>query len=163
MNERSARSLMAAERVRQIALDDAKRALSDAVYVTNAARRKVETLQAEAASAEAQTLALLQAPGILDPSRLSAAQRYRSWQRAQLDSARQSLAREEQVEAAARTALGVCLRDRDAVRNLRERRRLEEREEATRRDQNALDDLGATRAMATRGTITLTSGDQHGR
>lgn len=163
MNARSTKSLMAAERVRQIALDDAKRVLSDAIYVTNAARRKVETLQAQAASAEAQALALLQAPGILDPSRLSAAQRYRSWQRVQLDTARQSLAREEQAEAAARAALGVCLRDRDAVRNLQERRRLEERAEATRREQHALDDLGATRAMATRRTPSLTPGDQNGR
>ena len=163
MNQRSARSLMAAERVRQIALDDAKRALSDAIYVTSAARCKVETLQAQAASAEAQALALLQAPGILDPSRLSAAQRYRSWQRVQLDSARQSLAREEQVEAETRAALGVCLRDRDAVRNLQERRRLEEREEAARRAQHTLDDLGATRAMATRRTPSLTPGDHNGR
>jgi len=155
--------LDAAERVRQIALDDAKRALSDAIYVTHAARRKVETLEAQAASAEAQALALLQAPGRLDPSRLSAAQRYRSWQRVQLDSARQTLVREEQAEAAARAALGVCLRDRDAVRNLQERRHLEERAQRARREQHALDDLGATRAMATRRTPSLTPGDQNGR
>ena len=93
MNDRSAQSLDAAERVRQIAVDDAKRALSDAIYVSNTARRKVDTLQAEAAAAEAHALALLQAPGILDPGRLVAAQRYRSWQRTQLDAARRSLAR----------------------------------------------------------------------
>ena len=163
MNNRSARSLDAAERVRQIAVDDAKRVLSDAIYVSNAARKKVETLQSQAAAAEAHALALLQAPGILDPAGLRAAQRYRSWQRAQLDSARQLLAREELAEAEARSALGACLRDRDAVRHLQERRRREEREWATRREQHALDDLGATRAMASRRTINFPSGDQNGR
>jgi len=163
MNNRSARSLDAAERVRQIAVDDAKRALSDAIYVSNAARKKVETLQSQAAAAEAHALALLQAPGILDPAALRAAQRYRSWQRAQLVSARQLLAREELAEAEARSTLGARLRDRDAVRHLQERRRREEREWATRREQHALDDLGATRAMASRRTISFPSGDQNGR
>jgi flagellar export protein FliJ len=186
MNNRSARSLDAAERVRQIAVDDAKRALSDAIYVSNAARHKVETLQAQAAGADAHALALLQAPGILDPSRLTAAQRYRSWQRAQLDSARQSLAREELAEAEARAALSGCLRARDAVRNLQERRRVEEREQAARREQHALDDLAAcrlcdasttargsqqkshlllsaTRAMASKVTRSFPPGDRNGR
>ena len=84
MNSRSARSLVAAERVRQIAVDDAKRALGDAIYVSNAARKKVETLQAQATSAEAHALALLQTPGRLDLGSIGAAQRYRSWQQAQL-------------------------------------------------------------------------------
>lgn len=163
MNDRSAQSLDAAERVRQIAVDDAKRALSDAIYVSNTARRKVDTLQAEAAAAEAHALALLQAPGILDPGRLVAAQRYRSWQRTQLDAARRSLAREELAEAEARAALGTCLRARDAVRRLQERRRLEEREWATRRAQHVLDDLGATRALASKRTRSFTPGDQNGR
>jgi hypothetical protein len=170
MNNRSARSLVAAERVRQIAVDDAKRALSDAIYVSNAARRKVEALQAQAASADAHALALLQAPGILDPGRLVAAQRYRSWQRAQLDSARQSLALEEFAEAQVRAALGACLCARDAVRRLQERRRLEEREWATRREQHALDDLAACRlcdasptARASKRTRSLPPGDQNGR
>jgi len=163
MNNRSARSLDAAERVRQIAVDDAKRALSEAIYVSNAARRKVEALQAQAAGADAQALALLQTPGILDPSRLVAAQRYRSWQRAQLDSARQTLAREELAEAQARSALGACLCARDAVRHLQERRRLEERVWATRREQHALDDLGATRALALKRTRSLPTGEQNGR
>ena len=163
MNSRSARSLVAAERVRQIAVDDAKRALSDAIYVSNAARKKVDTLQAQAASADAQALALLQAPGILDPGRLRAAQRYRSWQRAQLEAARQLLAREERAEEEARAALGECLRARDAVRRLQERRRLEERERAARREQHALDDLGAIRAMASKRTNHLPSGDRNGR
>lgn len=163
MNERSARSLDAAERVRQIAVADAKRALSGAIYVSNAARRKVEALETQAAGAEAHALALLQAPGILDPGRLRAAQRYRSWQRTQLDSARQSLAREELAEAEARSALGACLRARDAVRHLRERRRREAREWATRREQHALDDLGAIRAIASKKSISFPSGDQNGR
>ena len=163
MNSRSVRSLGAAERVRQIAVDDSMRALSDAIYVSNAARRKVETLQAQAAGADAHALALLQAPGILDPSRVLAAQRYRSWQRAQLDSARQSLAREEVAEAEARAALSACLHARDAVRNLQERRRLEEREQAARREQHALDDLGAIRALASKVTRSFPPGDQNGR
>jgi flagellar export protein FliJ len=163
MKSRSARSLDAAERVRQIAVDDAKRSLSDAIYVANVARRKVETLQAQAAAADSQALALLQAPGILDPGRLVAAQRYRSWQRAQLDSARQSLAHEELAEAEARSALGACLRARDAVRRLQERRHLEEREWATRREQHALDDLGATRALAAKRIRSFPTGDQNGR
>jgi hypothetical protein len=163
MNDRSARSLDAAERVRQIAVDEAKRALSDAIYVSNAARRKVEALQSEAVAAEAHALALLQAPGLLDPGRLVAAQRYRSWQRLQLNSARQSLAREELAEAEARAAFGACLRARDAVRRLQERRRLEEREWATRREQHTLDDLGATRALASKRTRSFPPGDQNGR
>jgi flagellar export protein FliJ len=163
MNNRSARSLVAAERVRQIAVDDAKRALSDAIYVCNAARRNVEALEAQAAGAEAHALALLQAPGILDVGSLGAAQRYRSWQRSQLNSARQSLAREERAEAEARSALGACVRARDAVRRLQVRRRLEERERAARRGQHALDDLGAIRAMASKRTSSFPSGDQNGR
>jgi flagellar export protein FliJ len=163
MNNRSARSLMAAERVRQIAVDDAKRALSDAIYVCNAARRKVEALEAQAAAAEAHALALLQAPGILDLGNLRAAQRYRSWQRVQLDSARQSLAGEERAEAEARSAFGTCLRARDAVRNLQARRRLQERELAARREQHALDDLGAIRAMAAKRAHSFPSGEQNGR
>ena len=165
MNNRSARSLDAAERVRQIAVDDGMRGLSDAIYVTNAARRKAETLQTQAAAADAHALALLQAPGILDPGRLVAAQRYRSWQRAQLDSARQVLAREELAEAEARAALSACLRARDAVRNLQKRRRLEAAEQAARREQHALDDLGAIRAMATQRTRTssFSPGDRNGR
>ena len=159
MNKRSARSLVAAERVRQIAVDDAKRALSDAIYVSNAARRKVEALQAQSVAAEAHALALLQAPGILDPGRLRAAQHYRSWQRAQLDSARQLLAREELAEAEARSALCAYLRARDAVRRLQERRRLEEREWVARREQHTLDDLGAIRAIASQRTISFPSGD----
>ena len=163
MNNRSTRSLVAAERVRQIAVDDAKRALSDALYVSNAARRKVEALQAQVAGADAHALALLQAPGILDPGRLVAAQRYRSWQRTQLDSARQSLTREELVEAQARAALGACLFARDAVRRLQERRRLQARELAARREQYALDDLGAIRAMVSKRTSSFPPGDQNGR
>ena len=163
MNNRSTRSLAAAERVRQIAVDDAKRALSDAIYVCNAARRKVETLEAQATAADAHALALVQAPGILDADNLRAAQRYRSWQRAQLDSARQLLAREERAESEARSALGACLRDRDAVRRLQERRRLQARELAARREQYALDDLGATRAMVLKRTSSFPPGDQNGR
>jgi flagellar export protein FliJ len=163
MNNRSAQSLVAAERMRQIAVDDAKRALSDAIYVCNAAQKKVEALQAQAASAEAHALALLQAPGILDVSSLHAAQRYRRWHRVQLDAARQSLAREERAEAEARSALGACVRARDAVRRLQARRLLEERERAAHQEQHALDDLGAIRAMASNRTSSFTSGDQNGR
>jgi flagellar export protein FliJ len=155
--------LDAAERVRQIAVDDAKRALSDAIYVSNAARRKVEALQAQAAAAEAHALALLQAPGVLDPASLRAAQRYRSWQRSQLEAARQTLAREEAAEEEARASLGACLRARDAVRHLQERRQLQEREWAARRQQYALDDLGAIRAITSKRTISFPSGDQNGR
>jgi hypothetical protein len=162
MNNRSARPLVAAERVRQIAVDDAKRALSDAIYVCNAARRNVAALEAQAAGAEAHALALLQAPGILDLGNLRVAQRYRSWQRAQLDSARQARAREERAEAEARSALGACLRARDAVRHLQARRRLQERERAARSAQHALDDLGAIRAMASKRTSSFPSGDQNG-
>lgn len=163
MISRSARSLVAAERVRQIAVDDAKRALSDAIYVCNAARRKVETLEAQATAAEAHALALLQAPGILNLGNLRAAQRYRSWQRTQLDSARQLLAREERAEAEARSGLGACLRARDAVRNLQARRRLQERELTARREQHALDDLGAIRAMASKSANSFPPGEQNGR
>jgi len=155
--------LEAAERVRQIAVDDAKRALSDAIYVSNAARKKVETLQAQAVSAAAHALALVQTAGTIDPGSLRAAQRYRSWQRAQLDAARQTLADEERAEAEARQALGECLRARDAVRHLQERRRLEERALAARQEQHALDDLGATRAMAVKRTTSFPSGEQNGR
>jgi hypothetical protein len=55
------------------------------------------------------------------------------------------LAREERAEAEARSGLGACLRARDAVRNLQARRRLQERELTTRREQHALDDLAACR------------------
>jgi hypothetical protein len=163
MGNRSARSLVAAERVRRIAVDEAKRTLSDAIYVANAARRKVAALQAETAAADAHALALLQAPGILDPGHLVATQRYRSWQRTQLNGARQSLAREELAEAEARAALGTCLRARDAVRHLQERRRLEEREWAVRHEQHALDDLGATRALTWKADRSFPPGDQNGR
>jgi hypothetical protein len=94
---------------------------------------------------------------------LNVAQRYRSWQRGQFDSARQLLAREERAEGEARLALAAFLRDRDAVRNLQERRCAEERERAARHEQNALDDLGATRAMASKRTSSFPSGDQNGR
>jgi flagellar export protein FliJ len=163
MNSRSARSLHAAERVRQIGVDDAKRVLSDAIYVANSARRKVESLQSQAAAADAHALSLLRAPGVMDPGSLLSAQRYRVWQHAQLAAARQLLSREELAEADARAAFGARLRDRDAVRRLQERRRREEREWLARREQHVLDDLGATRALAARITDNPSSGERNGR
>jgi len=163
MSDRSARSLSAAERVRQIAVDDANRVLCDAIYVCNAARRKVAGLEGLVTAAEAHALWLLQAQGLLDLASIRAGQRYRSWQRAELEAARQALARELQVEAEARSALAACLCARDAVRQLQARRRLEERRLAARRAQHTLDDLGAIRAMASNRTHSFPSGGHNVR
>ncbi len=163
MKHGSARTLVAAERVRQVAVDDAKRALSDSVYVCNAAQRKVDTLAAQAARAEAHALTLLLAPGILDVANIRAAQAFRGWQRRQLQTAREVLEREQRAEAEARSALSACLQARDAVRRLQSRRRLQEHELAARRVQHELDDLGALRAMVSKRTNSHLSGDHHGR
>jgi flagellar biosynthesis chaperone FliJ len=63
----------------------------------------------------------------------------------------------------ARVALGACLRARDAVRHLQERRRLEGQEWATRREQHTLDDLGATRALTSKRTRSFLPGDPNVR
>lgn len=163
MSDRSKRSLGAAERVRQIAVDEAKRVLSDAIYVSNAARRKVGGLEGLAAAAQAHALSLLQSAGVLDLEGMRAGQRYRSWQWAELASARQVLAHELQAEAEARAALASSLRARDAVRHLQARRRLQAQRLETRRAQNALDDLGAIRAMASRKANIFPPGDHNVR
>jgi flagellar biosynthesis chaperone FliJ len=162
MSDRAVSSLTAAERVRQIAIDEAKRVLSDAIYVCNAARRKLAGLETQAASAQAYASALHQAHGMLDVAAIRAAAAYGSWHRAEVDSARRALALEEQAEAEARTALAACLRARDAICRLQDRRRLHERQRSARHAQHAIDDLGAIRALASRSATIFPSGDQHG-
>ena len=162
MDSRSAHSLMAAERVRQIAVDDAKRSLSDAVYLRQALRRNVDALDARSIALGAYELGILQAPGTLDLGALSLARRYRCWVRGELDTATKSLEAAERAEADAREALTATVRARDAVRHLQMRRRLDERACAVRREQHALDDQGAVRAAVTKLSSGIHSGGHHG-
>jgi hypothetical protein len=162
MDSRSAHSLIAAERVRQIAVDHAKRSLSEAIYLRQAMRRNVDALDARSIALGTYELGILQAPGALDIGALSVARRYRSWVRGELDTATKSLEGAERAEADARAALAAAVRARDAVRHLQTRRRLEECACAARREQHALDDQGAVRAAAARISSGFHLGGHHG-
>jgi Flagellar FliJ protein len=162
MDNRARKSLLAAERVRQIVVDDAKRSLSDAIYLRTALRGTVARLSAEAAAVEARELAILRVPGGLDLGHLNLARQYRRWIRGELDSATKALDSAERAEADARTALGAAVRDRDAVRRLQTRRCIEEHEWTARRDQRASDDHGAMRATAPGSPLVFCSGGRDG-
>jgi hypothetical protein len=162
MDDRNSKSLRAARRVRDIALDDAKRTLSDAVYAVEAARRISTSLSAQLAAALLHEQTMNQA-GSLDVGALGLAARFRHWLNGKQVVAQQSVAAAEHDEINARAALMASLGARDAVRKLQARRQIDEEQERLRRWQQSLDDLGAVRAMTRAQSSFVQSGDPHGR
>jgi flagellar biosynthesis chaperone FliJ len=161
MDNRSEKSLSAAERVRDLAVDEAKRALSDSVYVCKAARRGVELLNARITAADThQSQVLSSTP--LDIESLLMVRRFRGWLGQELTAAQRTFEAAERAEIDARLALHTCVRARDAVRRLRERRRLEALASHARRAQHILDEQGALRAIAARPIVSFQSGGHHG-
>jgi flagellar biosynthesis chaperone FliJ len=162
MDSRSTHSLMAARRVREIALDDAKRTLSDATYAREAARRSLASLSAQLAAALLHERTLSEAAA-LDVAALGSAQRFRQWLRGKLVAAQQSVSAAEREEVTARAALLASLGARDAVLKLQERRRTDAADQQSRHWQHTLDDMGSVRAMASLESFLVQSGDRHGR
>jgi hypothetical protein len=162
MDSRRAKSLLAAERVRDISLGDAKRALAENVARSNANRRAAESLALQTKELERREIELLK-PGVrLNVGYLEATRRYKKWLEVQLKAGEKAVENAERVESDSRAMLGQCWRARDTVRRLRERRFKELLAEAARRAQHALDDQGAIRAALTGLSANIDKGDLHG-
>jgi flagellar export protein FliJ len=154
--------LKSIQRIRQIAVEEAQRALADASRAREASTRVLDDLTTQLHGLQEQERMILSSGAALDIDSLGAARRYRHWLMHEVDAARKSLERAERAESDARAQLGNCLRARNAVGRLLERRELEVRAQAALRAQHIMDDQGALRLLRSTQTTGNPRGVRHG-
>jgi len=153
--------LQAAQRVRQIAVDDARMRLVDADRACEAGQRALAALTSQAGEFQEYERGVLASNGAFNVATVCESRRFRAWLAREISAANSAQRRLEQERAAARVYVQMCLRANRAILRLIERRDAAKGLQEARTTQNELDDHGALRRVAQRSKQD-TRGFSHG-